>query len=199
MVFKFISKKDLFLDERFAKGITKNSKRERRTSFKTITDIHVIKIEKFNKKGELLSTLYNINLPGFPMEIFKINLNKRGVERSGFSNEDIEHSLNDLVKENIFKVMEYNGQHRYVMVDKGLHLFMKKLLLLLNYILYKMDLVWIFLHRPSREDIKWLELFIGIEDTKEKINELKEYRKRYRKNKKQSIEAKKEITTLRKR
>ena len=59
------SRNDLFIDKSFAKNGFKYSKRQHVTAFKTEKDIHVYKFEKFNKTGELTSTFYNLNLPGF--------------------------------------------------------------------------------------------------------------------------------------
>ncbi len=193
-----VSRNDLFVDESFAKGGIKNNKRERRTALKTITNIQVYKIEKFNKKGELQSILYNLNLPGFSIEQFIENLNRRGIEHTGFTNEEIENSLKNLINENIFKTIEIDGQYRYVIVDENLNLFLKNFLFLMKDILYKMDLAWIFVRRPLKEDVKWLELFIGIQDTKEKLNELRENRKRLKKNKTYAQQARDEIIRIEK-
>ena len=46
---------------------------------------------------------------------------------------------------------------------------------------YKMSLVWTFVRRPSKEDVKWLELFVGIKEAETRLNKLREQRKSLKK------------------
>ena len=164
-----VSRLDFFINKTFAKGGIKDSKRECITAFKTQTNIQVYKIKKFTKNGTPKSTLYNLNLPGFSLDEFKEKLNLRGIEHTGFTNEEIEYGLTNLLKEKIFEiVIEYDNQPRYIIVDENLDLFIKNLLFLTEDIKNKMYLVWIFIRRPTKEDVKWLELFIGIKGNRRK-------------------------------
>ena len=143
--------------------------------------------------------MYNLNLPGFSVEEFKENLKFRGIEHTGFTNKEIEDGLNNLLKEKIFEiVIEYDDKPRYVIVDQILNLFIKKLLFLTEDIKNKMYLVWTFIRRPTKDDIKWLELFIGIKDTEEKLNELREHRKSFKKNKIHVQQAREDIYKMEK-
>ncbi len=194
-----IRRNDLFLDETFANDRIIDGKRKRITLLKTKTNIQVYKVKTFNKSDELQSIVYNLNLPGFSVEEFKENLKFRGIEHTGFTNKEIEDGLNNLLKEKIFEiVIEYDDKPRYVIVDQNLNLFIKKLLFLTEDIKNKMYLVWTFIRRPTKDDIKWLELFIGIKDTEEKLNELREQRKSFKKNKIHVQQAREDIYKMEK-
>jgi hypothetical protein len=189
----------LINDDNHVNGIIKNNKRERVTAFKTKTDIKVFKFEKFNRKGEIKSTFYNMMLPGFSLDEYKENLNLRGIANTGFTNEEIEFGLANLLKEKVLEpVIEYDGQPRYVIIDDNLYSFIENLLLLTEYIEKKMDLVWAFIRRPTKEDIKWMELFIGIKNTQELLIKIREIRKITKKNKNLIQQARDQIYTLEK-
>ena len=75
--------------------------------------------------------MYNLNLPGFSLEDFKENLHQRGIEHTGFTNDEIENGLTNLLNEKVFEpIVEYDGQTRYVMVDENLNIFAVNFLLL---------------------------------------------------------------------
>jgi hypothetical protein len=137
------------------------------TQFKNDLDIRIYKHEKplIREKGNSFELIeYRMSLPGISLSGFADEIRKHVFEHFGFTREDLDHALQNLLKEGLLKIgVKYNNESRYVIVDKSLRDFINFSINLMNMVLEKMWYVWIYIRKHTEQERKWLQILHGVE------------------------------------
>jgi hypothetical protein len=85
------------------------------------------------------------------------------LEHLDYSREEVEEAFRLLKdKEGVIQpVVEYEGELRYVIIDKKLSEFIMDCALFSNSVMLKMQNIWSYIRKPTPDEIKWLESFQG--------------------------------------
>jgi hypothetical protein len=169
------------------------SLKDKITYYENIGGFRIYKHEKITKnenKSIFEFSHYSTLIPGFTIEEL---LNSEQLRNFGYTNDEIKEAFDTLRnKKYIEKIWTYKNEPRYGTNDQYFHELIVNLYLIQNAIISKMMKIWVFKRQIQNDEKKWILFFNGIEEFKEIMTKIKDYKLQYRKMKNKK-EVQKEI------
>jgi hypothetical protein len=156
-------------------------------------------MERFKESNkENCKIHYHYVLPGVSIgDILEVP-GRPAFEHINFTHSEVQETFNLSVKEGLVRAIPFNDEIRYVITDHSLENLLSDLWHLFCSIFNKMEKTWNFIRSPTQEEIKFSELFYGINATDER--RINAYRHRHslrgKKKKRQIKKVKKEIENI---
>jgi DNA-binding PadR family transcriptional regulator len=151
------------------------------TVFKTLSGIVVVEKEPLNAEPSDggAQSYFDCYIPGLSITDILYSRSRPAFWHINFTHSEVQHVFNLLQNEGILQAIKimYHGELRYEIRDPILVDFLDDCAMLYRRARESIEEIWKHIRKPSRDEIRWLELIMGTE----KVDEIRResYRRRH--------------------
>ena len=151
------------------------------TVFKPFSGINVVRKESSNTSSSDVGSqsYFDCYIPGLSISDILYSRSRPAFWHINFTHSEVQHVFNLLQNEGILQPIKimYHGELRYEIRDPMLVDFLDDCALLYHSARRSIEIIWKHIRKPNRDEIRWLELFMGTEKVDEICRE--SYRRRH--------------------